>query len=56
MILVRDVNTSMKRYSNEQIAFTLKQAESGVPVAEICRKVGITEQTFYRWKKKSGTP
>ena len=45
----------MKRYSNEQIAFTLRQAESGVPVAEICRKVGITEQTFYRWKKKYGS-
>ncbi len=45
----------MKRYSNEQIAFTLRQAESGVPVAEICRKIGITEQTFYRWKKKYGS-
>ena len=45
----------MKRYSNEQIAFVLRQAESGVPVAEICRKVGITEQTFYRWKKKYGS-
>lgn len=45
----------MKRYSNEQITFTLRQAESGVPVAEICRKVGITEQTFYRWKKKYGS-
>ena len=45
----------MKRYSNEQIAFALRQAESGVPVAEICRKIGITEQTFYRWKKKYGS-
>lgn len=44
----------MKRYSNEQIAFALRQAESGVPVLEICRKIGITEQTFYRWKKKYG--
>jgi len=44
----------MKRYSNEQIAFVLRQAESGVAVAEVCRKVGITEQTFYRWKKKYG--
>lgn len=44
----------MKRYSNEQIAFALRQAESGVPVAEVCRKIGITEQTLYRWKKKYG--
>ena len=43
-----------KRFSEEQIAFALRQAESGVPVAEICRKMGITEQTFYRWKQKYG--
>ncbi len=36
------------------MAFTLRQAESGVPVAEVCRKLGVTEQTFYRWKKKFG--
>ena len=35
-----------------QIADTVCQAEAGTPVAEICRKLGITEQTFYRWKKK----
>lgn len=46
--------SGMKRYSNEQIAFALRQAESGVPVAEICRRIGITEQTFYRWRKKYG--
>ena len=40
------------KYSEEQIAYTLRQAESGVPVAEIIRKLGITEQTFYRWKKR----
>ena len=44
-----------KRFTEEQIAFALRQAESGVPVAEICRKMGITEQTFYRWKKKYGS-
>jgi len=43
-----------KRFSEEQIAFALRQAESGIPVGEICRKMGITEQTFYRWKKKYG--
>ncbi len=41
-----------KRHSNEQIVATLRQAEGGVPVLEVCRKLGITEQTFYRWKKK----
>ena len=40
------------RYTEEQIAFALKQAELGAPVAEVCRKLGVTEQSFYRWKKK----
>ena len=44
----------MKRshFTSEQIVFALRQAESGTPVAEVCRKMGIVEQTFYRWKKK----
>jgi putative transposase len=37
-----------------QIAHVLRQAEAGVPVAELIRKTGITEQTFYRWKKRFG--
>lgn len=41
-----------KQYTNEQIAFALRQAESGTPVAEICRKMGIAGLTFYRRKKK----
>ena len=41
-----------KRFTDEQIAFALRQAESGTPVKEVCRKIQITEQTFYRWKKK----
>ena len=41
-----------KRYSEQQIAFALRQAESGTPVVEIVRKMGISEATFYRWKKK----
>jgi putative transposase len=41
-----------KRFSEEQIVAVLKQAEVGVPVAELIRKVGISEQTFYRWKKQ----
>jgi putative transposase len=40
-----------KRFSVEQIVGILKQAEVGVPVGELVRKVGISEQTFYRWKK-----
>ena len=41
-----------QRFSVEQIVGVLKQAEVGVPVAELIRKVGISEQTFYRWKKQ----
>jgi len=41
-----------KRYTEAQIAFALRQAESGTPVAEINRKMGISEMTFYWWKKK----
>ncbi len=41
-------------FTNEQIAFALKQAETGIPVSEVIRKMGVTEQTFYRWKKKYG--
>ena len=40
------------RFSEEQIAFALKQQELGVAVEEICRKIGISDATFYNWKKK----
>jgi putative transposase len=40
------------RFTEEQIAFALRQAETGTPVAEVIRKMGISEQTFYRWKKQ----
>ncbi len=40
------------RYTEEQIAFALRQVESGTPVSEVIRKMGITEPTFYRWKKQ----
>ena len=43
-----------KRFGVEQIVGVLKQAEVGVPVVELIRKVGISEQTFYRWKAKYG--
>jgi putative transposase len=46
----------MKRskFTDQQIAFALRQAEEGTPVAEVCRKMGISEATFYVWKKKFG--
>ena len=43
-----------KRFTEEQIAYALRQAEGGTPVAEVCRKLGVSEQTFYCWKKKYG--
>ncbi len=41
-----------KRFSVEQIIGVFKQAEAGVPVVQLTRKVGISEQAFYRWKKQ----
>jgi putative transposase len=41
-----------KNFTEEQIAFALRQAESGTSVAEVIQKLGISEQTFYRWKKR----
>ena len=42
------------RYTDEQIAFALRQAETDTSVQEVVRKMGISEQTFYRWKKLYG--
>ncbi|KAG8148554.1 IS3 family transposase [Burkholderia catarinensis] len=42
------------KFAEEQIAFSLKQAELGTKVEEVCRKLGISETTFYHWKKKFG--
>jgi putative transposase len=42
------------RFTEEQISFALKQAETGTSVAEVIRRMGISEQTFYRWKKLYG--
>lgn len=41
-----------KTFSEEQIVAALKKAESGVSVADVCRQTGVTEMTFYRWKRK----
>jgi putative transposase len=42
------------KFTEEQIAFALHQADTGVSVEEVCRKVGISQATFYAWKKKFG--
>ena len=42
------------KYTEEQIAFALRQAESGTAVTEVCRKMGIREATFFNWKRKYG--
>jgi len=43
-----------KGASQERIVYALKQAEAGVKTSEICRENGISEQTFYNWKRKYG--
>ena len=40
------------RFTEQQVAFALRQVEGGTSVREVCRKLGVSEQTFYRWKKK----
>jgi putative transposase len=42
------------RFSDQQIAFILRQAEGGTTVEEVCRKAGISEATYYNWRKKYG--
>ena len=42
------------RFSEQQIAFILRQAEEGTSVEEVCRKAGISEATYYNWRKKYG--
>ena len=42
------------KLTESQIAFAIKQAETGTRVEEVCRKMGISEATFYNWKKKYG--
>lgn len=43
-----------KRFSEEQIIGVLKEAEAGVKTSELCRRHGVTEQTYYRWKSRYG--
>jgi putative transposase len=42
------------KFTEAQIVFAIKQSETGTPVSEVCRKMGISEATFYNWKKKFG--
>lgn len=42
------------KFTEEQITYALKQAELGTPVAEVCRKMGISDATFYNWRTKYG--
>ena len=44
-----------KRFTEEQIAYAPPEGSTGQTIAEICRKLGVPEQTFYRWKKKFGS-
>jgi putative transposase len=41
-----------KTFSEEQIVAALREAESGVPIVEVCRRFGVTETTFFRWRKQ----
>ncbi len=42
------------RFTEEQIAYALRLAESGTAVVDVCRQIGVSEATYYTWKKKYG--
>jgi putative transposase len=42
------------RFTESQVAYALRQADAGTPVSDVCRSLGISEATFYNWKKKYG--
>jgi putative transposase len=51
-----DVTPEKKsRFAEEQITYALRQADSGVPVADVCRQLGVSEATFHIWKRKYGS-
>jgi len=41
-----------RNFTTEEIAYVLRQSDAGKPVTEVCRQAGISQQTFYRWKRK----
>jgi putative transposase len=45
-------NMKRSRFTEEQIAFALRQAEAATPIVEVCRKMGVSEQTFFRWERE----
>jgi len=49
-----DFSMKKSRFTDSQIAFILRQAEEGTSVEEVCRKAGISAQTYYRWRNKYG--
>ena len=42
------------KFTEQQIAFALRQAETGTRIAEVCRKMSVSDATFYNWRKKHG--
>ena len=42
------------KFTEAQIVFALRQADTGITVAEVCRKIGLSEATYYNWQKKYG--
>ena len=54
IIFNEKINMKKTRFTEEQIAYVLKHAELGIPISEGCRKAGVSEQTFYRWRNKYG--
>ena len=53
-LLGKELEHEKSRYTVEQIAFALKQAETGTPVAKVIGRMSVSEQTFYRWKNVYG--
>lgn len=44
-----------KRFTEEQITYALRQAEGGTPVADVCRQLGVSEASFYLWRRKTAS-
>ena len=55
-LTMRGAELAMKRkqFSDQQIAMALEQARAGLKVEDVCRKLGVSQNTFYRWRKKYG--